>query len=174
MLKYIVASAGVLIIGGCTPAVTPTPSPTATPQPSPAEFTEAQARVIAEATCIKGGETLAPGSYNENSKTWWFGANLNATREGCNPACVVSAETKTAELNWRCTGAKPPAGESATCTIESRNADVCTQQYDPVCGTVQIQCIRAPCYPIEQTFSNACEACRNSLVSSYVRGACEN
>lgn len=67
-------------------------------------MTENEARVIAEATCIKGGESLAPGYYNENSKTWWFDANLNSTKEGCNPACVVWEETKTAEINWRCTG----------------------------------------------------------------------
>jgi hypothetical protein len=72
-------------------------------------LTEAEARVIAEKTCIKGGESLASGYYNENSKTWWYDANLNATRPGCNPACVVSEETKTAEINWRCTGAIPPA-----------------------------------------------------------------
>lgn len=65
---------------------------------------EAQARAIAENSCIKGGAALGPGTYNENSKTWWFDANLNATREGCNPACVVSEETKSAEINWRCTG----------------------------------------------------------------------
>ena len=67
-------------------------------------LTEAQALAIAEKTCIKGGESLAPGYYNENSKTWWFDANLNSTKPGCNPACVVSAETRTAEINWRCTG----------------------------------------------------------------------
>ena len=69
---------------------------------------EADARTIAEKTCIKGGEALQEGTYNENSKTWWFDANLNATKPGCSPACVVSAETKTAEINWRCTGALPP------------------------------------------------------------------
>lgn len=67
-------------------------------------MTEAEARVTAEKTCIKGGESLSPGYYNEGTKTWWFDANLNATKEGCNPACVVSEETKTAEINWRCTG----------------------------------------------------------------------
>lgn len=69
-------------------------------------LSEAEARVIAEKSCIKGGEVLSAGIYNENSKTWWYDANLNATREGCNPACVVSEETKTAEINWRCTGLK--------------------------------------------------------------------
>ncbi len=71
-------------------------------------MTEAEARVIAEETCIKGGESLSAGTYNDNSKTWWYDANLNATRAGCNPACVVSVETKTAEINWRCTGAIKP------------------------------------------------------------------
>lgn len=67
-------------------------------------ITEAQARAIAEASCIKGGEALTGGTYNEGTKAWWFDANLNATKEGCNPACVVNELTKTAEINWRCTG----------------------------------------------------------------------
>ncbi len=71
-------------------------------------MTEAQAKVIAEQTCIKGGESLTSGYYNEGTRTWWFDANLNSTREGCNPACVVSEDTKTAEINWRCTGLIKP------------------------------------------------------------------
>ncbi|MFZ2190343.1 MAG: hypothetical protein WA057_02590 [Candidatus Magasanikiibacteriota bacterium] len=67
-------------------------------------MTEAEARVIAKKSCVKGGEVLGSGIYNENSKTWWYDANLNAVKEGCNPACVVSEDTKTAEINWRCTG----------------------------------------------------------------------
>ena len=79
-------------------------------------FSEIDARVIAEKSCIKGGEVLASGTYNENSKTWWFDANLNGTKEGCNPACVVSEETKTAEINWRCTGLK----EKVVCTMDAK------------------------------------------------------
>jgi hypothetical protein len=77
-----------------------------TPQSSKTskKMTETQARVIAQQICIKGGETLGVGIYNKNSKTWWFDANLNSTRPGCNPACVVNAETKKTEINWRCTG----------------------------------------------------------------------
>jgi hypothetical protein len=67
-------------------------------------LSEQTARIIAEQSCVKGGEALSVGVYNENSQTWWFDANLNAAREGCNPACVVSESTKTAEINWRCTG----------------------------------------------------------------------
>lgn len=76
-------------------------------------MTELEARVIAEKTCIKWWESLAPGYYNENTKTWWFDANLNSTKEWCNPACVVSENTKTAEINWRCTGLISPK-ESTT------------------------------------------------------------
>ena len=67
-------------------------------------LTELEARTIAEQTCIKGGGAVSNPSYNSVTKTWWYDANLNATREGCNPACVVSEISKTAEINWRCTG----------------------------------------------------------------------
>jgi len=76
-------------------------------------MTEAEAKIIAEKNCIKGGEALANGYYNENSKTWWFDANLNLTREGCNPACVVSEGSKTAEINWRCTGLITPENSTS-------------------------------------------------------------
>lgn len=69
-------------------------------------LTEEEARVIAEKICVKGGEALSSGTYNQNTKTWWFDADLNAAYEGCHPACVVSEESKTAEINWRCTGLK--------------------------------------------------------------------
>ena len=73
---------------------------------------EDEAKVIAEQTCIKGGESLESGYYNKNTKTWWFDANLNQVKEGCAPACVVSEETKTAEINWRCTGLIAPTEPS--------------------------------------------------------------
>jgi hypothetical protein len=71
-------------------------------------LTEFWAREIAEQSCIKGGEALGEGVYNVMTKTWWYDANLNATRPGCRPACVVSEETGTAEINWRCTGLIAP------------------------------------------------------------------
>jgi hypothetical protein len=78
------------------------------------DLSESEAKAIAEKTCIKGGESLAPGNYNEYTKTWWFDANLNTEKEGCNPACVVSEKTKTAEINWRCTGLIPPSEEKSS------------------------------------------------------------
>ncbi|MFH1780860.1 MAG: Kazal-type serine protease inhibitor [Candidatus Nealsonbacteria bacterium] len=49
------------------------------------------------------------------------------------------------------------------CQPSQRQGDVCFQIYDPVCAN-----------PLNQTFSNPCEACRNPLVESYTRGQCAN
>jgi hypothetical protein len=178
-------------------------------------MSETNARAIAEATCIKGGGALSAGIHNEGTKTWWFDANLNATKPGCNPACVVSEETKTAEINWRCTGAiVPPASittfeecanagnpimesyprqcradgktfvekvetpvpvsQEISCPPKNRTNEngTCITLYKPVCAKVQVQCVRAPCPPINQTFGNSCEACNNPLVSTYTEGEC--
>jgi len=51
--------------------------------------------------------------------------------------------------------------------------EICTKEYMPVCGQVQVQCITTPCEPIKQTFGNKCDACANSLTISYTEGACE-
>lgn len=42
---------------------------------------------------------------NEITGTWWI--DLDIEKEGCSPACVINVETKTAEINWRCTGLLP-------------------------------------------------------------------
>lgn len=34
----------------------------------------------------------------------------------------------------------------------------CTLEYAPVCANVQVQCIMAPCFPVQETFSNRCMA----------------
>lgn len=59
------------------------------------------------------------------------------------------------------------------CTKKQRGVGFCAQIYAPVCAEVQIQCIKAPCYPIKETFSSSCEACKNQLVSSYTTGECK-
>jgi hypothetical protein len=71
-------------------------------------MTEKEAKEIALRSCVKAGETLGTGSYNPNSHTWWFDAKLHPAKAGCNPACVVDTQSKTAEINWRCTGLIAP------------------------------------------------------------------
>lgn len=59
------------------------------------------------------------------------------------------------------------------CLKDQREIDFCAEIYAPVCASVQVQCVKAPCYPVKQTFGNSCEACRNHLVNSYTEGMCE-
>jgi hypothetical protein len=62
-----------------------------------------QAFAIAlDSPCTAEGELLPAHVCNESTGTWWIG--LNVEREGCDPACVVDANSQTAEINWRCTG----------------------------------------------------------------------
>ena len=58
------------------------------------------------------------------------------------------------------------------CLPEQRDVDACIEIYQPVCATVNIQCITTPCNPIQETFANSCKACSNSLVSTYTEGEC--
>lgn len=44
---------------------------------------------------------------------------------------------------------------------------MCTMEYAPVCAEVQVQCVKAPCYPAKQTFSNTCMAGDNSILFQW-------
>ncbi len=58
------------------------------------------------------------------------------------------------------------------CTNSSRNADMCIQVYQPVCGwndPSKIQCIKYPC---AQTYGNSCDACKNSNVIYWTSEQC--
>ena len=58
------------------------------------------------------------------------------------------------------------------CWPEDRNAEICTQIYQPVCGWFdpeKIQCIRYPC---AVTFGNSCLACMDEKVLYYTEGEC--
>ena len=51
-------------------------------------------------------------------------------------------------------------------------ATVCTMEYAPVCASVQVQCIKAPCPPVEQTFGNKCMMNANKLATFLHDGEC--
>ncbi len=50
--------------------------------------------------CTKEGTLTEEIHYNQNSKTWLI--DLELPKQGCDPACVINLEEKTAEINWRC------------------------------------------------------------------------
>jgi uncharacterized protein len=87
--------AAVLVVSACVP-VPGTPKP-------PMSLEEAR-RIASTGECAQTGQLKDQAVYNENTGTWWI--DLAAEKPGCNPACVVDVKTKTAEVNWRCTGLK--------------------------------------------------------------------
>jgi len=62
--------------------------------------------------------------------------------------------------------------EKNYCAEESRNSEVCTFLYDPVCGwfSEETQCVKYPC---AQTYSNSCVACLDEKVLYWTQGKCE-
>jgi len=58
------------------------------------------------------------------------------------------------------------------CLPEQRDVDACIEIFQPVCATVNVQCVTTPCEPVLETFANSCKACSNSLVSSYTESEC--
>ena len=66
-----------------------------------------EAKEIALASeCGAAGKLLDVHYCNTNTATWWIDMDIEKT--GCSPACVVNVAAKTAEINWRCTGAILP------------------------------------------------------------------
>jgi len=63
-----------------------------------------------------------------------------------------------------------PNCEFAPCPGDGWTA--CNMIYAPVCASVAIQCIKAPCNPVQQTFSNRCVMEQNKLTTFVHDGEC--
>lgn len=129
-----------VVLISCAPVAAPQP-PTAT-QPAVATQTAtppmslADAKQIAsQSTCMQSGTLKDTAVYNPNSNTWWI--DLDANAPGCNPACIVSVATNTAEVNWRCTGAAVPPATTPQSSGQIANpaSENCIKQG----GTLSIQ-----------------------------------
>ncbi|MBE0524445.1 MAG: hypothetical protein IBX40_08975 [Methanosarcinales archaeon] len=73
------------------------------------QMTHSEAWDIAEnSECVMEGSLKDSSVCNEYTGTWWIDLEPLIEKPGCNPACVVNVNTKTTEINWRCTGALPP------------------------------------------------------------------
>lgn len=57
------------------------------------------------------------------------------------------------------------------CTPSQRQIDICTAQYEPVCGYKDFpeNCNSETC---AETFSNSCNACSNTETLYYTKGPC--
>lgn len=70
---------------------------------------------------------------------------------------------------------KKPEERQSTVTCSEPRKKACTREHRPVCGQVDtgVRCVTAPCPSTEsKTYSNACTACADEKVVSYVSGAC--
>jgi hypothetical protein len=56
------------------------------------------------------------------------------------------------------------AGEEEFIPCQESRPQLCTMQYDPVCGVLRTG--------ETKTYSNACSACRDHAVSGYTDGTC--
>lgn len=94
---------------------------------------------------------------------------VNNSCEVCKLNNLVSFTSGACVINEKPT---PGKGE-VICTDAMKSVDACTDVYQPVCGLVQVTCIQAPCPPVEETFSNGCNACSQGNVLSYTEGMCK-
>lgn len=113
---------------------------------------------------IVGGDSDIHGCKGSAGYSWCETKQkcLRIWEEPCDTTTDTTADpTRPTEKEFSC---PPKTGK------EEEMA--CIALYKPVCATVDVQCFRAPCPPIQQTFGNSCEACNNPLVSSYTEGEC--
>lgn len=116
-----------LVVSGCgvstaQPVETPTAPETeyCTDAATGVRMSYQEAVDIAQGSeCTQQGQLKESHFCNGNTGTWWI--DLDIDKPGCNPACVISVTDRTAEINWRCTGAIPPeeTADSPLPTVES-------------------------------------------------------
>lgn len=58
-------------------------------------------------------------------------------------------------------------------SIVNTEQTVCTMEYAPVCAEVQVQCIKAPCPAIKETFGNKCMMNANKLAKFLYEWECK-
>lgn len=86
---------------------------------------------------------------------------INNIEERCVYGCV--AMDRVVCKNYKCEMVNSESdenNESVACTPEQKNADVCTMQYEPVCGSDS------------RTYGNSCVACQSETVESYTMWEC--
>lgn len=77
---------------------------------------EAKAKAKGTECTEKGSLREDSYTYNENSRTWWIDLDMKPEHANplCSPACVISEDDDTVEINWRCTGALPPGTDGGS------------------------------------------------------------
>lgn len=88
-----------------------------------------------------------------------------------------SAEAENAEIisEWACNDPTlldySWVSEWSVWWSSGEDIKICTMEYAPVCGEKQVLCIKAPCNPIKQSYSNKCMAAGDNAIFLY-NGSC--
>ncbi len=86
---------------------------------------------------------------------------VNHLNERCIYDCVYM--DKVVCENFKCEmRSSEEFNEPITCSPEEKNAEICTMQYEPVCGSDS------------RTYWNSCVACQSETVESYTKWECES
>ncbi|MBX4212026.1 hypothetical protein KW787_01040 [Candidatus Pacearchaeota archaeon] len=109
----------------------------------------------------------------ETDQCMYSSKNYTSTSlEECSRIRYTCAEEMKPFQNDCGCGCEPASTEKYYCTSESRDNELCIQEYAPVCGWFdpkQIQCIKYPC---AQTFTNSCFSCIDPRVLYWTEGEC--
>lgn len=82
----------------------------------------------------------------------FFNTQVSANIIACTQEAKMCSDWSYVSRIW-------PNCEFADCP--NSNDLACTMEYAPICWKVQVQCIKAPCYPVLQTFWNKCTLSKN-------------
>jgi hypothetical protein len=89
---------------------------------------------------------------------------------------VVNDQKKCESARFTCNEGENYFTDEKGCGCEKKtspdNPPICTMEYKPVCGEVEVQCIKAPCLPIKQTFGNDCMA-KAAKAKNITQGECK-
>lgn len=107
-------------------------------------LTYEEAKQLAEENCPELGVSH---HYRENKREWQF--SLNDDKWCDYFSCIVDEETRTTDTKCKC-----------------------IDLYEPVCGKIKVECIAAPCDPVEESFSNHCMA-KEAGAIEIKEGVCE-
>ncbi len=114
-----------------------------------------------------GGKNTPASSTAQGTSAKRYVINDKMRCESARFTCKAGESAFFDELGCGC--AASVAGEEPD--LVDVGDKVCTTEVAPVCGELQIQCIKAPCLPIKQTFANRCEAQKLNVLN-IIDGAC--
>ncbi len=112
-----------------------------------------------------------PMCFRENGTKSYIGLNSDVCSR-IRFECIAGSEYFSDKCGCGCVLIKGEKKPAIYCTDESRNAEFCTQQYEPVCGWFDPSKVQCVDYPCAVDASNSCTACKNKDVLYYTEDIC--